>query len=412
MSQHAVLMDVVLALALGALVGTERERQPERKYAGVRTLSLLCGIGPLAVFAGTETTSVAPVLVYLALVAAFSLLIIYIRLQVQEDVGFTTSTTVFLMGVVGVLVGYGHQFEAVATTLIAVFLLSEKKMLHKYTRGLKAKEISDAVKLGILAFVLYPVLPQGAVDPYNVLFLRKALLFVIFILLIQFAAFMALKWFRHRLSFLAAAAVGGVASSLATVSTVAQFARDRDIGDAASSAGVAAATTMILKNGFLFVVLSTGTPVLDHIVAPFLAAAGIGAAYMLRYHRRGDKIDDADFASESPFSFTAAFKFGVLFLTVLMVSELAKTYLSVSGAYGTAFIGGIGSSTAVVASAATMLASASVTPQQASIMVALGITSSLLAKLVYTAAGNARTLTRRLAVPYLLMAAVVLAVAL
>lgn len=406
-----VLQNVVIAMALGALVGIEREQVPERKYAGIRTLSVLCAAGPLSVLIGGIMGSPAPVVAYLLLVAAVSLSIIYVRFEVQkEELGFTTSVTVFLMGLVGVLVGYGRYFPAVGTTLLVVFLLSEKKPLQRYVTRFRTDDLSDAVTVGILALVLYPILPEGAVDPYGVLFLRKALFFVILILLVQFVAYLSLQWLKTRIGLLAAAALGGVVSSLAVATTMIEYVRTGQLSDAAYSATLAATVTMILRNGVLAVALSPGFRLLRPILWPFLLAIGVGMGFTVFYYRRATSMTDVDFDTESPFSFAIAFQFGALFLGILLISELATTYLSVFGAYGTAFLGGFGSSTAVVASAVTLLAAGSVTETQAALMVSLGIAASLLAKLIYAEAGGARSLTLRLVVPYALIGGAVLGV--
>lgn len=404
-----LLQQVVLAFALGALVGLERERARGKKYAGLRTLSLFCGAGPLSVFIAERASSILPVAIYLLLGATFSLVVLHLRIRSdQQELGLTTSSTVFLIGLVGILIGYGEHFVAVAITLIAVFLLAEKQTLHRYANMMSPDEISDAVALGILALVLYPILPEGAVDPYGVLFLRKALLFVIFILLIQFAAFVALKWLKTRVSFLASAALGGVVSSLAVVSTMAALMADREMEDAAVAGALTATAAMILRNGFIAAVIAP--PTVPHLVLPFGAAAGIGLLAVAVFWRRTDRTVDAEYGESSPFSFLTAFRFGILFLAILLVAEVAKTELSILGVYGTAFIGGAASSTAVAASAAALLASGSVTAPQAATMIGLGAASSLLSKLLYTEWGGARDLTRQILVPYLLMTAAVLLV--
>lgn len=403
-----MLQQVVLAFALGALVGLERERVPEKKYAGLRTLSLLCGAGPVAVFAAELSSSVIPVAIYLAMGAVFSLLVLYIRIEVeQKDLGLTTSSSVFLMALVGVLVGYGQYFLAVAITLIAVFLLAEKEKFRKYTKKLGSDEIADAVVLGILALVLYPVLPDGAVDPYGVLFLRKALLFVIFVLLVQFAAFVALK-LADRLGFLASAALGGVVSSLAVVSTMAHLVKTGKLGRPAYAGAVAASTAMVARNGVIAGVLAPGT--VRVLAIPLGVSAVAGVAVTLYIHRGSEDGKSLDFGASSPFSFISAFRFGAFFLAILMVSEFAKTQFSIAGSYGAAFIGGFASSTAVVASAAALLSSSEVTAYQASVMVVLGIVASLASKLAYTEWGRAHEMTRKLMVPYGLMATAVLLV--
>lgn len=408
------LDNILLALALGALVGLERERVPSKKYAGVRTLSLFCAGGPLAVMIASPdlTGSALPIMIYLVLGAVFSLLVIYIRSTMEDgDLGLTTSSTVFLMGLVGVLVGYDKHFEAVSVTLLAVLMLSEKKVFTRYTELLSPQEISDAVKLGILALVLYPILPEGAVDPYGVLFLRKALLFVIFILLIQFAAYISLRWLRTRISFLMSSLLGGLVSSLAVVTAMAEFVRDNKLESSAYLASVLAVVAMLLRNGFVAVTLAPA--LLEPLLLPFVGAMMIGIIFTLVYLYRfdGKDAEDVDFGTYSPFSFKAAFKFGVYFLAILMVSEVAQAQFADLGFYAVAFLGGAASSTAVVASAVTLLESSTqITLQQAATMIVLGAISSLLSKLVYVELGGARKLTLRLIAPYLLMCIALLAV--
>lgn len=404
-----LLQQVVLAFALGALVGLERERAQGKKYAGLRTLSLFCGAGPVSVAIASLSASILPVAIYLALGAVLSLLVLYLRMAAeQESLGLTTSSTVFLLGLVGVLIGYDQHFVAVAITLIAVFLLAEKQALHRYANMLTPDEISDAAMLGILALVLYPILPEGAVDPYGVLFLRKALLFVIFILLVQFSAFVALKWLKTRISFLASAALGGVVSSLAVVSTMASLREERGLERAAVAGALAATTAMLARNAFIAAVIAPAT--VPHLAVPFGAATLVGLAAVVLTARHTDATVEADYGESSPFSFTTAFRFGLLFLAILFVAEVAQDLIALPGVYATAFIGGAASSTAVAASAAALLASGTVTAPQAAAMIGLGAASSLLSKLLYTEWGGARDLTRNLLVPYLLMTAAVLLV--
>lgn len=404
------LQNVLIALALGVLVGMERERVPEKKYAGVRTLSIFCAGGPISVLLTELSGSVLPVAIYLSLGAVFSLLVIGIRIRKNpDDLGLTTSSTVFLMALVGTLVGYEYHFEAVSVTLIAVFLLTEKDFFTRYTDRLTATEISDAVKLGILALVLYPILPEGAVDTYGMLHLRKALLFVIFILLIQFGAFVSLAYFRTQLSFIVSAALGGVVSSLAVVTTMAQFVKDEKINGSAYIASVAAVVAMVVRNGFIAVVLAL--PLLPYLAAPFLTATVIGLIFALFYYHGTNQPSDVDFGEESPFSFASAFEFGVFFLVILMLSKVAQGQLSDLGIYATAFLGGIGSSTAVVASAVTLFeSSTTVTAQEAATMVSLGAVSSLLSKLVYVRLGGAPQMMWKLLLPYGLMALALLSI--
>lgn len=44
-----LLWQVAIAIATGSLSGLERERRPQRKFAELRTMAILCGTGPIAV---------------------------------------------------------------------------------------------------------------------------------------------------------------------------------------------------------------------------------------------------------------------------------------------------------------------------------------------------------------------------
>ena len=44
-----LLTQVAIAVATGALIGVERERQPQRTFADLRTMALLCAAGPITV---------------------------------------------------------------------------------------------------------------------------------------------------------------------------------------------------------------------------------------------------------------------------------------------------------------------------------------------------------------------------
>src|SRR6056297_2320819 len=130
-----LLLRVLIAIATGGLIGLERERQPERKYAGLRTLALLCGAGPIAVDVGLREGSALPVGIYLGLAAGIALFVAYIRVAVaEEDVGLTTSVTVFFVALLGVLVGYGAFFASTSSAIVLVALLAEKEPLHRFVR--------------------------------------------------------------------------------------------------------------------------------------------------------------------------------------------------------------------------------------------------------------------------------------
>jgi len=380
-----LLVQVVIATATGGLIGLERERLPERKYAGLRTLALLCSAGPVVVYAGRLEERL-PVLVallsiYLVLTVAVALSVLYIRYSLEDsDIGFTTSITVFLVGLLGILIGYERYFESTSIAIITVLLLAERERLHAYVGNLSDQELQDSLKLGALVFILYPILPSEPIDPYDAVVLQDVLLFVIFVLLIEFVSYVSMSQFGGSRGLAVTGLLAGGANSFAAAGVLARIAnQSREAVTAASFALLLATTTMILRNFGIAVVLAF--PLVRALWQPaaLMLAVTLGGAALVWY--RGETYEDFDIDLDSPFSFTSAAKFSVAYVAILLISVGAEEVAGDIGLYATAFAGGLVSSAAVSVTAATVFNEGSVAVEPAAGMVVLGIAASLTSKI-------------------------------
>ena len=381
-----LLVQVVVAIATGGLIGLERERLPARKYAGLRTLALLCGAGPVVVYVGQLDGSSAILGlflgIYLSLAAAVALSVVLIRFSLEEaDIGFTTSVTVFLVGLLGVLIGYERYFESTSILIIAVLVLAERDRLHRYVDSLSDQELLDTLKLGALVFILYPILPSEPIDPYDAVVLQDVLLFVIFVLLIQFAAYLSMAQLGGSRGLAVTGLLAGGANSFAAAGVLARLAKQsREAVTAASFALLLATLTMILRNVGIAVALAY--PILWTVSAPaaVMVAVTLAAAGLVWWN--GETHEEFDIDLDSPFSFRAAAKFSVAYIAILLVSVGGEEVAGDIGLYATAFAGGLISSAAVSVTAATVLSNGGVGAQAAAGMVLLGIAASLTSKIV------------------------------
>jgi uncharacterized membrane protein (DUF4010 family) len=381
-----LLVQVVVAIATGGLIGLERERLPARKYAGLRTLALLCGAGPVVVYVGQLDGSSAILGlflgIYLSLAAAVALSVVLIRFSLEEaDIGFTTSVTVFLVGLLGVLIGYERYFESTSIVIIAVLVLAERDRLHRYVDSLSDQELLDTLKLGALVFILYPILPSEPIDPYDAVVLQDVLLFVIFVLLIQFAAYLSMAQLGGSRGLAVTGLLAGGANSFAAAGVLARLAKQsREAVTAASFALLLATLTMILRNVGIAVALAY--PILWAVSAPaaVMVAVTLAAAGLVWWN--GETHEEFDIDLDSPFSFRAAAKFSVAYIAILLVSVGGEEVAGDIGLYATAFAGGLISSAAVSVTAATVLSNGGVGAQAAAGMVLLGIAASLTSKIV------------------------------
>jgi len=382
-----LLKEVVLALAIGGLIGLERENEPHRKYAGIRTLALLCGIAPAVVAVSEAVGSAIFVGIYLTLAAVVSIGVLYIRLSIEEEnIGFTTSIAVFAVAVLGVMVGYNLYFEATSIVILMALILAQKERLHSYVDKLSDAEISDALLLGMLVFILLPLLPNQPVGPYNVLNLREVLLLAIFVLLIEFVAYVSMRQVGSSKGMGITALLGGAASSLATAGVMAKIANeDNRLGKLASSTILLAALSMVVRN--VVIASAIEFSVFELLIYP--AVAMIWVAGMLAYllGREHEPEGEIDIPMESPFSFTSAAKFAAAFMIISVAAKFAEQFLGSAGLYATAFAGGLVSSVAVATSAASLV-SGGVSTYTAAGMVVVSIVASLFSKMVFIEAVN------------------------
>lgn len=376
-----LLIRVLVAIATGGLIGLERERLPRRKYAGLRTMAFLCGAGPIVVYVGDRAGQAAVVGVYLALAAVIAVLVAYIRFSLDHaNVGLTTSVTVFIVALLGLLVGYGAFFESTSIAILLVALLAERDRLHRYVGAISDHELLDSLKLAALVFILYPVLPAEPVDPYGVVSLREVLLFTIFVLAIQFASYVSMRQFGGSRGLALTGLLAGGANSFAAAGVLARFAtQSADADDAASAAVLLATTTMIVRNVGIAVVLAVG--MLRTLWLPTVAMVTVALALAGYRWCFGDIRDDFDIDFGSPLSLAAAAKFAVAYVAILLVSVLSQEFLSDFGLYATAFAGGLVSSAAVSVTAATVLTGGAVGVDRVAGMVLLGIVASVTSKI-------------------------------
>lgn len=400
-----LLIHVAVAIAIGGLIGLEREKEDARKFAGVRTMALLCGAAPVVVHLAELTAYPMVIAVYLALVGAIALAIAYVRFTLRGDeIGFTTSVAVFLVALLGLLVGYDLLFEATSIAIVTAFLLAEKQRILGYVDRLTYRELSDSMKLGALVFILYPILPTEPIDPYGVVRLREVLVFAIFVLMIEFSAYVSMRQFGGSKGLQVTGLLAGGANSFATAGVMARMAKQsREAADSAASALLLATGSMIVRNVGIASVLAIPLLWVVWTPAALMLALTLVLAYALAV--RGETHGDFDIELESPFSFKAAAKFSVVYVAILVVSVVAQELFGELGLYATSFAGGLVSSAAVSVSAATIYNDGGVGAEPAAGMVLLGILASLVSKIVLVELINDELRTRA-AIP---MAAVGLA---
>ena len=211
-----ISIKLAIAIGIGMVIGLEREWS--QKDLGTRTFTIVSIAGTLSILA-------TPPIAYVTFAGILLIVVLTSLRNVHEGkpVETTTSAAVILTFVLGVLVGQGHHYTPVAAAILMTFLLYLKPALTHFAGGLLVTEVRSAVLLGLLAFMIYPVRPNRAVDPWRLINPQEAWLTIVVIAALGFINYVLLKTYASRgLYYLAilgslvnsTAAIAGLAGSI------------------------------------------------------------------------------------------------------------------------------------------------------------------------------------------------------
>jgi uncharacterized membrane protein (DUF4010 family) len=394
-----VLVRLALALSLGLLIGMERERRG--KEAGLRTFGFVALLGALGGSLGENYA-----LLGLMLTGMLAIFLNLHAMRTEHGTELTTSAAMLVTCFAGILCGQGHRLTPAATMVMTTALLAWKQPLAGFSMGLSENELRSALLLAILAIVIYPALPEGAIGPLNLIEPRAAWLTVLLIAGIGFVNYILWKLYSTR-GIELAGFLGGLVNSSVTVSELAARVSETQgrLAQAAYRSILLATAAMIMRNAGLLA-----------IIAPpaFMAALGahvlmllISAIFILtswRSKTRPAPEDIPDVKLELPFSLWVALKYGVLFLVLHVVGVFAQNFAGEAGFYAVSFLGGLVSSASAVAAAASLAASGTLTADVAAAGAVIASLTSVMVNLPFILRAHNKQLTAKLATAVLVIA--------
>ena len=394
-----ILMRLALGLALGLLIGLERERRG--KEAGLRTFGF---IGLLGTIGGALGTPYA--LATLALVGLLVAILNVSSLRANLGTELTTSAAMVVTCMAGILCGRGHTIAPAAVMVSATALLAWKERLADFSMGVSEGEIRSAILLAVLAIVIYPALPEGAVGPWRLIEPRAAWVAVILIAGIGFFNYVLWKMYGTRGTELSGF-FGGLINSNFTVIELVE--RVREVGAAyvgtAYRGIVLAIGAMTVRNAALLLILAP--PALVRAFSAFALMLGVSAALVALSRRRGRSADGQtpDIHLDMPFSLPQALKYGVLFMALHALGALTQREFGDTGFYFVSIVGGLLSSASTVAAAAALAAQGSIPPATAGVGSVLASFTSVVFSLSFVLRSRNGGLIRQLSLSMLVIAA-------
>jgi uncharacterized membrane protein (DUF4010 family) len=329
-----------LALAIGLLIGVERgwrgrERARGSRTAGIRTygLSALLG-GVLAAL--VPTAGPLP----LTLVG-FAFTIVFAAFQWRESkaeknysvTGVVAAVLSFALGAYAVL---GDVTVAVGAGVAVTGLLAARQTLHQFLRQLTWPEIRSAFVLLAMTFLLLPVLPREAVDPWGALVPYEMLVLVIVLALLSFAGYVGVRVMGTKRGLIAASAAGALVSSTAVTLNNSRLAAKAAVGKNELAGAVCAAWIVSLVRMSVIACVLNQALVLP-LGVPILAAVAVLGLSLARFYRGdGTLAADSELTLRNPFELSAVFTFAVLLTIVLAAAQILSEAIGETGLFALA----------------------------------------------------------------------------
>lgn len=380
----------LVALAIGLLLGFERERSHHRELpAGSRSFALLALVGAVAASFGTWT-----VVVGLAGVVAM-LALAYFRTS-TDDPGTTTEIAAVVAYLLGAL-AYTRPGLAVALAVVVAVLLVSKGRIHRFAREIVSEiELEDAIKFFVVAFVILPLLPDQGVGPYGVLNPAKIWLLVVLLTGIGWVGYIGVRALGPQRGLLVTGLAGGFVSATATTASMGRVSRTV-AGVRAPLAGALLASLATFVQ-LLVVIGLVDVEVLRRLWLPVLAGLLVLLVVAALVYRGASIVPDQDAAEPDephpipgrPFALRPALILAAVLTGALLVGRWGAEVLGPRGAVLAAFAAGLADAHAGSVAAASLAAKGDITVDTALISVAAALGSNLIVKtvLAFTAGGR------------------------
>ncbi len=336
-------LNIALLLALSLFVGLEREEHKQRDagyaFGGITTFPLIGLVSyGLALIA---TPDLVPWMIGFAVVGGFMLLSYYHKLSGEPPAGVVTEISALATYVMGGLVQHDYYWIATTIAVLSVLLLQLKKGLEQLTTYIASNEIITFAKFLMLAVVILPIVPDRELtrfhlDPF------KTWLVVVAVSGVSFASYVLQRLLKGRGGIVLSAILGGAYSSTVTTVVLARQAKQEQRPRLFSGSILIASGVMYVRLVILLALFDLG---LAAKLAPAFVGLGVigGIAGWLE-SRREDGTPTA--ASQhrdpkNPLELRAAFLFAVVFIVILVLTNLAREYLGRAGLFSLAAIMGV-----------------------------------------------------------------------
>jgi uncharacterized membrane protein (DUF4010 family) len=364
------------SLAIGLLIGLERERTPSAK-AGLRTFALVAMFGTLSALLSTEID--APWLLIAGLLAVAGMIIAAYHNKPAEanDPGTTTIIALLLCYGLGAMIWFGLAKLAVMLAIAVTALLYFKPELRGMSQRLTRGDLVAVLQFAVLTFIVLPILPDKNFGPYDAFNPHQAWLMVVLISGISLAGYTALHVVGTRYGAPLLGFLGGLVSSTATTLLYARNSRNNPaMSQLAASVIVIASMVVLLRLLVLSSVVAYGAlpGLMPMLACGFLFGLAV-ALYNWQKRINAAKLSIPE--TPNPAELRTALGFGLLYVVVLLGAAWMQDFAGSRGLYAVALVSGLTDVDAITLSSLRLFNLGQLSEHQAATSIAIAFIANL-----------------------------------
>ena len=388
-----LIISTAVALGIGLLIGTERERAkdgPSPATAGVRTFALVALLGLFGSVLGNVALAVFAIFVGAITIAGY----LHTR---ESDPGITTEVALLACFGLGALSASQPAYAGAAAVVITVLLTSRGWLHDLVTQRMSDRELHDGLLLAAAALVVLPLLPDRTIDPWQTLNPRRMWWVVVLVMAINALGYVGLRVWGSKAGLLVAGVFGGLVSSVSTHGAMGQRAKENATitTNAAAAATLSSVTTAV---SLFTVIVAVNVPLAMSLLPACAAAALVSATYSWILVRRTSPAESGELSLGRPVSLRAALVFAAIVSGVLIISDRLTAVLGSSAALASVTAVGFADAHSGAISAALLERNGAVTTMLGQIAVLLSFTANALTKVVASTLAGTRAFAWRIAV--------------
>lgn len=375
-----VILSLAVALGIGLLVGTERERRkgegPERAPAGLRTFTLASITGAVSFIIGSE---------FLLAVTAggiFGLTALAYWRAREDDPGLTTEIALVATALLGGL-AMTRPALAAGIAVAVTIMLNARSALHRFVRSvLDEDEVKDALIFAAATLIVLPLLPNQPMGPFDALNPHAIWIIVLLVMAIGALGHIAVRALGARFGLPIAGLASGFISSSATIASLGgRVAKSPELLWPAAAGAVLSSVATIIQMAVLLA--ATNLETLQILLVPLACAGAAAFAYGAIFAILALRVGSGDVDERGQaFSLTTALGFAALLSAVMFASRALDHWYGVQGVTVAAAAAGLADTHSAAISVATLVGSGRLTAADAVLPILIALSTNTFTKFV------------------------------